>query len=89
MLSDRVGEPALTRPPQTHSREIARIYRMTFEDGEWILWRGAADFSPLDFEQRFTGALSSDWSTIAGRWEIRHDGTTSERDFDLTYTRLT
>ena len=70
------------------SRGVARVYRMSFEDGVWKLWRDEADFSPLDFSQRFTGTLSDDGTTIAGAWEICHDGTTWEHDFDLTYTKV-
>ena len=61
---------------------------MTFADGEWRLWRDEPDFSPLDFRQRYTGTLSGDGDTIAGAWEICHDGTTWELDFELGYRRL-
>jgi hypothetical protein len=70
------------------SRGIARIYQMRLEDGVWTLWRDTADFSPLDFAQRYTGTFSDDGATIAGRWEIAHDGSTWEHDFDLTYLRI-
>jgi hypothetical protein len=33
------------------------------------------------------GTFSNDGDTISGRWEICHDGTTREHDFDLTYRR--
>jgi hypothetical protein len=69
------------------SRGVARVYKMSVEDGVWKLWRAEPDFSPLDFSQRFTGTFSADGRTIAGRWEMCHDGTTWEHDFDLTYTR--
>jgi hypothetical protein len=69
------------------SRGVARVYRMSFEDGIWKLWRDEPDFSPLDFSQRFTGNFSEDGKTIAGAWEIRHDGKSWEHDFDLTYTK--
>jgi hypothetical protein len=69
------------------SRGVARVYKMTFEAGAWRLWRDEPDLSPLDFSQRFSGTFSDDGATIAGRWEICHDGATWERDFDLTYTR--
>jgi hypothetical protein len=69
------------------SRGVARVYRMSFEDGVWKLWREEPDFSPLDFAQRVAGTFSANGATIDGRWEICHDGTTWERDFDLTYTR--
>jgi hypothetical protein len=70
------------------TRGVARIYKMSFEDGVWRLWRDRADFSPLDFAQRYTGSFSDDGKTIVGAWEICHDGTTWEHDFDLAYTRL-
>jgi len=37
--------------------------------------------------QRFAGTFSDDGKTIAGQWEICHDGRTWERDFDLTYSK--
>jgi hypothetical protein len=67
------------------SRGVARLYKMSFEDRVWKLWRDEPDFSPLDFSQRFTGTFSDDGKRIAGRWEISHDGRTWEHDFDLTY----
>jgi len=69
------------------SRGVARVYKMSVEDGVWKLWRDEPDFSPFDFSQRFTGTFSADGATIAGRWEICHDGTRWEHDFDLTYLR--
>jgi hypothetical protein len=69
------------------SRGIARVYAMRLEDGLWTLRREAPDFSPLDFAQRYTGSFSDDGTTIVGRWEIAHDGSTWEHDFDLTYVR--
>jgi hypothetical protein len=70
------------------SRGIARVYAMSLEDGVWTLWRDTPDFSPLDFAQRYTGRFSDDGSTIVGRWEIAHDGSPWEHDFDLTYVRV-
>ena len=70
------------------SRGVARVYKMTLADNVWRLWRDAADFSPLDFRQRYTGTFSDDGQTITGSWEICHDGTTWEHDFDLSYTKL-
>ena len=40
------------------SRGVVRLYAMTFSDGLWALTRESPDFSPLDFQQRFTGTLS-------------------------------
>jgi hypothetical protein len=69
------------------SRGVARVYKMSLEDGVWRLWRDEPDFSPLDFSQRFRGTFSADGNTITGGWEICHDGETWEHDFDLSYTR--
>jgi hypothetical protein len=70
------------------SRGVARLYRMTLSDNVWRLWREEADFSPLDFRQRYTAMISSDGETITGTWEICHDGSTWQRDFDLSYRKL-
>jgi hypothetical protein len=69
------------------SRGVARVYKMSFEGGVWKLWRDEPDFSPLDFSQRYSGTFSDDGDSIAGTWEICHDGETWERDFELTYMR--
>ena len=66
------------------SRGVHRIYEMTLTDGEWKLWRDAPD----PFPQRFTGTLSDDGKTIAGRWEKAEDGDNWETDFDLTYRKV-
>jgi hypothetical protein len=70
------------------SRGVARVYNMSFRDRIWKLWRDSPDFSPLDFSQRYTGTVSDDGKTISGTWEICHDGTTWEHDFDLTYRKV-
>jgi len=70
------------------SRGVARVYQMSFTDGVWKLWRETEDFSRLDFSQRFTGTFSDDGKSIAGRWDISHDGSTWEKDFDLTFKRI-
>jgi len=61
---------------------------MTLGDNVWRLWRDNADFSPLDFRQRYTGTVSDDGRTITGSWEICHDGSTWEHDFGLSYTKV-
>jgi hypothetical protein len=70
------------------SRGVARVYRMGFADGLWTMSRTAPDFSPLDFSQRWSGRFSDDGNTIEGAWEISNDGETWEKDFDLTYRRI-
>jgi hypothetical protein len=69
------------------SRGVVRLYAMTFADGVWTLTRESADFSPLDFGQRFTGTFSEDRNTIIGAWEKRPEGGEWEHDFALTYRR--
>ena len=71
------------------SRGVTRVYRMTLEGGVWTLSRTEADFSPLDFAQRYVGTISADGDTVEGRWETSHDGGgTWEVDFPITYTRV-
>lgn len=70
------------------SRGVARLYEMSIGDGVWKLSRTAADFSPLDFAQRYTGRFSEDGCTIRGIWELSHDGATWEHDFELIYSRI-
>jgi hypothetical protein len=70
------------------SRGVIRLYTMTFSGGGlWTLLRNTADFSPLDFSQRFAARISSDQASIRGAWEKSTDGAHWEPDFDLTYRR--
>ena len=69
------------------ARGVVRLYAMTFADGVWTLTRETADFSPLDFRQRFSGTFSEDGNTISGAWETGHDGGGWEHDFALIYRR--
>jgi hypothetical protein len=69
------------------SRGVARVYQMTLKDDVWTLWRSDPDFS-----QRFTGAISTDGSTITGAWETGPPnaspaGATWTHDFDIIYTK--
>jgi len=70
------------------SRGVVRLYRMTFDGRVWTLLRETADFSPLDFAQRYTGTLSEDGAAIAGRWEVKQHGQDWGTDFELSYVRL-
>ena len=69
------------------SRGVARVYEMSLEGNVWALSRTEPDFAPLDFAQRYVGTFSEDGRTIEGAWEINHDGTTWEKDFDLNYRK--
>lgn len=82
---DRDGESYLQH--YFDSRGVARVYAMSFDEGVWKLSRTTVDFSPLEFSQRFTGTFGDDGRAIEGRWEICHDGSTWEHDFDLVYRR--
>jgi hypothetical protein len=66
----------------TDERDVQRVYEMSLSGGVWKLWRDGQPFS-----QRFTGTLSEDGKTIAGRWEVEEDGEWTI-DFELTYTKL-
>jgi hypothetical protein len=71
------------------SRGAARLYRMSWDAGLWTLVRATADFSPLEFAQRFVGTLSADSKAIDGQWETSHDGgRTWELDFGFNYARV-
>ena len=70
------------------SRGIARVYAMDLSDGVWTLLRDSADFTPLEFAQRYTGTFSPDGQRIDGRWESAPDGATWELDFHLNYTKV-
>jgi hypothetical protein len=61
---------------------VHRVYRMTFADGLWRMWRDAPGFG-----QHFTGRVSVDGNTMDGRWEKSTDGMTWNLDFELTYRR--
>jgi hypothetical protein len=84
-----IGDAEGLRMHSFDSRGVARILQMSFMDGVWKLWRDTADFSPLDFSQRFVGTFSNDGKTIDGRFEICYDGTTWEDDMQITYRRTT
>jgi uncharacterized protein DUF1579 len=71
------------------SRGVTRLYAMTLADGAWTLLRESADFSPLDFAQRFTGTFSADGNRIDGAWELAQPGSGWELDFEMSYSRIT
>jgi hypothetical protein len=68
------------------SRGVVRLYAMSFAGGVWTLTRESADFTPLEFRQRFTGTFSDDGNTITGAWE-KDLGGGWEHDFALIYRR--
>ena len=68
-------------------RGVARVYAMTFDGTTWTLERSGPDFSPFEFSQRYVGTVADDGNSISGAWEICHDGTTWQPDFQLSYRR--
>ncbi|MEU9737630.1 hypothetical protein AB0E12_00350 [Micromonospora chersina] len=64
------------------ARGVHRVYRMTFGDGQWRMWRAAPGF-----HQRFTGTLREDGAAIDARWERSEDGADWMLDFRLAYRR--
>ena len=69
------------------TRGVVRVYEMALEGGSWTLARTKEDFSPLNFSQRFMGIFIEDGKTIEGTWEIAHDHSTYEKDFDVVYRK--
>jgi hypothetical protein len=69
-------------------RGVIRVYELAFDGRELRLERTQADFSPLEFSQRFVGTFSEDGHRIDGAWYIAEDHVTWRKDFDLVYTRL-
>lgn len=65
------------------SRQVSRIYHMTFDAQTWTMWREAPGFW-----QRFECTLGDDGHTMTGRWNKSTDnGSTWEHDFDVAYVR--
>ena len=65
-------------------RKVSRKYEVSFEDGIIKWWRNAPEFS-----QRYTLTITDDGNTLIGKGQSSKDGTTWEKDLDLTYTRRT
>lgn len=63
-------------------RGVSRMYEVSFRDNVLKWWRDAPGFS-----QRFTGTLTDNGETIVGVSELSRDGSTWERDLELTYAR--
>jgi hypothetical protein len=64
-------------------RGVSRVYRMSFRDGSWRMWRDTPGFS-----QRFDAEISASRAEISGSWQKSVDGgATWEHDFKVSYTR--
>lgn len=61
----------------------SRIYRMSFEGSQWLIWRDTGESI-----QRFRAEVDPGMQIIRGRWEDSADGgQTWELDFNLDYIR--
>ncbi len=66
------------------ARGVCRVYTMALDDGRWTL-SGRAGTA---FFQRFEGTFDEDGATIRGHWDRSDDGDAWERDFDVTYAKV-
>jgi hypothetical protein len=64
-------------------RGVSRQYEFRIEGNTWKWWRDHPDFS-----QRFVAIIEKDGNQMIGTGELSQDGSTWERDLDLTYTRV-
>lgn len=65
-------------------RRVSRVYRMSFSDRTWRMWRDTPEFA-----QRFDAEVSPSQAEITGSWQKSADGgKTWEHDFMVHYSRL-
>ncbi len=64
-------------------REISRKHDVVFQDNILKWWRNAPEFS-----QRYTFTFTDNGNTIISKGQLSKDGSTWEKDLDLTYTRV-
>jgi hypothetical protein len=81
-----IGEDQATAAYTQHYFD-SRGYAMTFDGTTWTLERVRADFTPLEFSQRYIGIFEDGGSAIRGTWEIRRNGSAWQTDFELSYHR--
>jgi hypothetical protein len=65
------------------SRGVSRKHLTSLRDHVWRWWRDAPGFS-----QRYQATILDGGNTMAGKGELSKDGTTWEKDLDLTYRRV-
>jgi hypothetical protein len=63
-------------------RGVSRKYDVSLHDNVWKWWRNAPGFF-----QRYEGIISDDGNTIVCQGELSRDGSSWEKDLDVTYTR--
>ena len=64
-------------------RGVSRKIEVTLQGNIWKWWRNAPGFS-----QRYTGTIVDGGNTIIGKGELSKDGSSWEKDLDLTYRRV-
>ena len=64
-------------------RGVSRKYDVALQDNVWTWSRYAPEFS-----QRFTGTIQDGGRTIEAAGELSRDGSTWQRDLELTYRRV-
>jgi len=64
-------------------RGVSRLYQVSMQGDVLRWWREAPELS-----QRYSLTISRDGRTMAGKGELSKDGSTWEKDLDLTYTRV-
>jgi hypothetical protein len=76
---DATGEHSLL---YFDERGVSRRYEVSMQGDVFRWWRNAPGFS-----QRYACTFSDDGRTMVGKGELSKDGSTWEKDLDLTYTR--
>ena len=66
------------------SRGVSRIYKMSFANNIWKLWR---DAPAPGFNQKFEGVVSSNRNIIEASWYIMEDDKTWMHDFSIKYEK--
>lgn len=64
-------------------RGVSRKYEVSLRDHILKWWRNTSEFS-----QRFRGTIVDNGKTMIGKGEMSKDGSTWEKDLELTYTRV-
>jgi len=64
-------------------RGVSRKYDVTLHNNIWKWWRSAPGFS-----QRYEGIIGDGGNTIITKGELSKDGSSWEKDLDLTYKRV-
>lgn len=66
-------------------RGVSRNYQVSIKDKVLKWWRNA---DAPGFSQRYSLTFSDDQQTMAGKGELCKDGSTWEKDLDLSYKRM-